>query len=97
MTAADIAAGNISITDIVMPVPGHMVTYPTHAVGRARVDELLAGAGLKHEDFEQPKFHHLRLVGAYRKMVVVPSHVESSIFHYSSPTVSVYTPLSRLA
>jgi tRNA(Glu) U13 pseudouridine synthase TruD len=50
LTAEDIDSGAWSIMDVVMPLPGTHVTYPTHACGLAAMNELLARDGFPTGD-----------------------------------------------
>jgi hypothetical protein len=39
------ASGTFGIEDVLLPVPGFLVTYPSHAVGAATVAQLMSDAG----------------------------------------------------
>ncbi|XP_050414065.1 pseudouridylate synthase 7 homolog isoform X2 [Patella vulgata] len=76
-----------SILDVVLPLPGYEMIYPTNNVGEL-YKELLAEDGIditnmktKHKDFSVP--------GTYRKMVVKPTHVNKRIIYYNDHTMSL--------
>lgn len=48
LTDEDIASGNYSIFDLVLPLPGHDISYPTNAAGQWYTDRL-AKDGLSSE------------------------------------------------
>lgn len=44
VTAADVAAGRYAVTDVVLPLPGTQVRYPTHETGQ-RMRQVRPGPG----------------------------------------------------
>jgi tRNA pseudouridine13 synthase len=46
LTADDISSGSFSIEDVVMPLPGCDVQYPTHIVGASAIANLLISDGI---------------------------------------------------
>ncbi len=44
VTAGDVAAGRYAVTDVVLPLPGTQVRYPTHETGQ-RMRQVRPGAG----------------------------------------------------
>lgn len=90
LTEEDIAAGTYTIFDVLMPVFGYDAKYPTHAVGEARIAEVLAADGVNMEEhLTQPKHRFMSLQGAYRQLVGRPTHVSWHLKTYHSPDVRV--------
>ena len=89
LTEADIAAGTYTIFDVLMPLFGYGVTYPTHAAGKSRVEQLLGEHGINMEDhLRQPKHKLYALAGAYRRVVGRAGGVDWSLKQYTSPEVT---------
>ncbi|XP_077056291.1 pseudouridylate synthase 7 homolog isoform X3 [Siphateles boraxobius] len=74
-----------SIHDVVMPLPGFDVIYPTHSVGQGYGDMLSA------DDLDIQNMRHkvrdYSLAGAYRKLLTRPSDVSWELIQYNDPRV----------
>nr|XP_040017540.1 pseudouridylate synthase 7 homolog isoform X2 [Gasterosteus aculeatus aculeatus] len=76
-----------SIHDIVMPLPGFDVIYPSHPVGKG-YRELLSADGLDIDNMR----HNVKdysLAGAYRRIIIRPSEVTWEIVQYDDPKISL--------
>ncbi|CAC5413003.1 truD [Mytilus coruscus] len=84
-----------SILDVVLPLPGHDVTYPENQV-RKWYETLLAGDGLTLDSFKH-KIKSLSLPGAYRKIVIKPGDVGWKLYRYNDVNVELaLSDLDRL-
>uniref|UniRef100_F6PJM3 Pseudouridylate synthase 7 homolog n=1 Tax=Ciona intestinalis TaxID=7719 RepID=F6PJM3_CIOIN len=72
---------NYSIHDVIMPLPGHKVTYPTNSALQWYKDEFKA-AGIEESMFDH-KVKEYYLPGAYRKIINKPNDVEWDIVKYN--------------
>ncbi|MDP2434947.1 MAG: tRNA pseudouridine(13) synthase TruD [archaeon] len=73
-----------SIEDLVMPLPGVDVIYPTHSCGFEAYSEMLTSQGLDIRDLHRPQ-KDLTLSGGYRHVVTIPKDFGYSIFYYDDP------------
>ena len=81
-TEADLEG--VSLADVVLPVPGHAVQYPTHDIGGLYATFTAAeGIDLSKQQWRGTPFD---APGAYRPLICIPSEV--------SYTHLYYTPLS---
>uniref|UniRef100_A0A3Q1IZN8 Pseudouridylate synthase 7 homolog n=1 Tax=Anabas testudineus TaxID=64144 RepID=A0A3Q1IZN8_ANATE len=80
-------AESYSIHDIVMPLPGFDVIYPTHHVGKG-YRELLAADGLDIDNMRH-KVKDYSLAGAYRRVIIRPSDVSWEVIQYDDPRISL--------
>ncbi|XP_065813088.1 pseudouridylate synthase 7 homolog isoform X1 [Labrus bergylta] len=76
-----------SIHDIVMPLPGFDVIYPTHHVGKG-YRELLTADGLDIDNMRH-KVKDYSLAGAYRRVLIRPSDVSWEVIQYDDPKISL--------
>ncbi|XP_023180636.1 pseudouridylate synthase 7 homolog isoform X2 [Xiphophorus maculatus] len=76
-----------SIHDIVMPLPGYDVIYPSHHVGEG-YRELLSADGLDLDNMRH-KVKDYSLAGAYRRIIVRPTDVSWEVIHYDDPRISL--------
>ncbi|XP_068170213.1 pseudouridylate synthase 7 homolog [Antennarius striatus] len=76
-----------SIHDIVMPLPGFDVIYPSHHVGNG-YRELLSADGLDIDNMRH-KVKDYSLAGAYRRIVIKPSDVSWEVIRYDDPRISL--------
>lgn len=82
LTQADVRGKRYTVYDIVLPLVGHDVSYPTNQVRQWYVD-LLAQDGLNIEDLKQ-KHKIFSLAGTYRKLLAKPENFSYSTCHYDS-------------
>uniref|UniRef100_A0A8C7CVH2 Pseudouridylate synthase 7 homolog n=2 Tax=Oncorhynchus kisutch TaxID=8019 RepID=A0A8C7CVH2_ONCKI len=84
-----------SIQDVVMPLPGFDVIYPTHHVGKGYREKLSAD----NLDIDNMR-HRVRdysLAGAYRRILIKPSDVSWEVINYDDPRISlVHTDVEKL-
>ncbi|XP_001663070.2 pseudouridylate synthase 7 homolog [Aedes aegypti] len=83
LTEADIASGQYSIFDVVLPLPGHDITYPANDCGKW-YEDLLAEDGLSSEKLKG-KTKKESLGGAYRKMIIKPENLKWELTTYTDP------------
>ncbi|XP_028814111.1 pseudouridylate synthase 7 homolog isoform X2 [Denticeps clupeoides] len=88
-------AENHSIHDVVMPLPGFDVIYPTHHVGKV-YRELLSADNLDIDNMRH-KVRDYSLAGAYRRVLIRPQDVSWQLIHYNDPRVPlVHTDVEKL-
>lgn len=83
LTEEDIASGNYTIYDVVLPLPGHDITYPNNIVG-TWYKEILEKYELSSEKLK----HNVKLfamAGAYRRLVVKPKDMTWEFRSYAKP------------
>ncbi|XP_077567235.1 pseudouridylate synthase 7 homolog [Stigmatopora nigra] len=84
-----------SIHDIVMPLPGFDVIYPTHHVGNG-YKEMLSADGLDIDNMRH-KIKDYSLAGAYRRVLIRPSDVSWDVIQYDDPKISlVHTDFEKI-
>uniref|UniRef100_A0A8C7I2U7 Pseudouridylate synthase 7 homolog n=1 Tax=Oncorhynchus kisutch TaxID=8019 RepID=A0A8C7I2U7_ONCKI len=84
-----------SIQDVVMPLPGFDVIYPTHHVGKG-YREMLSADNLDIDNMRH-RVRDYSLAGAYRRILIKPSDVSWSVINYEDPRVSlVHTDVEKL-
>ncbi|XP_037722158.1 pseudouridylate synthase 7 homolog [Drosophila subpulchrella] len=83
LTAEDIASGKFKLSDVVLPLPGHDITYPSNECG-AWYEELLAEVGLSSDQLKH-KEKTYALAGAYRKMIISSSDLKWNFRFYNTP------------
>ncbi|KAG4069463.1 hypothetical protein HA402_001762 [Bradysia odoriphaga] len=80
LTDEDIASGKYSIFDLVLPLPGHDISYPTNETGQWYIDRL-AKDDLSSEKLKT-KHRTYSLCGAYRKVLVKPKDLSWYFMKY---------------
>ncbi|XP_075996852.1 pseudouridylate synthase 7 homolog [Genypterus blacodes] len=84
-----------SIHDIVMPLPGFDVIYPTHHVGKG-YREMLTVDGLDIDNMRH-RVKDYSLAGAYRRILIRPSDVSWEVIQYDDPKISlVHSDVEKL-
>ncbi|XP_057182923.1 pseudouridylate synthase 7 homolog isoform X1 [Triplophysa rosa] len=92
---SDDEAEKQSIHDVVMPLPGFDVIYPTHSVGQC-YSEMLSADNLDISNMRH-KVRDYSLAGAYRRVVIRPRDVRWELIHYDDPRVPlVHTDVEKL-
>ncbi|XP_041966807.1 pseudouridylate synthase 7 homolog isoform X2 [Alosa sapidissima] len=84
-----------SIHDIVMPLPGFDVIYPTHHVGKG-YREMLTADNLDIDNMRH-KVRDYSLAGAYRLVIIRPQNVSWEVINYDDARVPlVHTDVEKL-
>lgn len=83
LSEEDIASGKYKLSDVVLPLPGYDITYPSNECG-AWYEEMLGEVGLSSELLRH-KEKTYALGGAYRKLLVQTQDLKWSFRRYSSP------------
>ncbi|KAF9116748.1 multisubstrate pseudouridine synthase 7 [Mortierella sp. AM989] len=84
-----------TIYDVVLPLPGHDVIYPTHAIGE-KYKELMTKEGLDPHQMRRSNKDY-SLTGSYRAILSKPENVEWEIMRYDEPNLPLtLTDLERL-
>ncbi|KAJ8371780.1 hypothetical protein AAFF_G00302240 [Aldrovandia affinis] len=84
-----------SIHDVVMPLPGFDIIYPTHHLGQGYREML------KADDLDVDNMRHsvrdYSLAGAYRRIIIRPRDVSWEVIEYDDPRISlVHSDLEKL-
>ncbi|XP_054475868.1 pseudouridylate synthase 7 homolog [Anoplopoma fimbria] len=80
-------AESCPIHNVVMPLPGFDVIYPSHHVGKG-YRELLTADGLDIDNMRH-KVKDYSLAGAYRRILIRPSDVSWEVIQYDDPKISL--------
>ena len=80
----DIKSNKYNIEDVVLPLVGSRVKYPTNSSGEM-IDALLKADGLSKTDFNKMDDRELSLCGDYRKIIIRPDDIEFEIKAYRDP------------
>lgn len=80
LTDEDIAGGKYKLSDVVLPLPGYDITYPSNESG-AWYEEMLAEVGLSSEQLRH-KEKTYALGGAYRKLLIKTDDLKWSFRRY---------------
>ncbi|KAJ3212048.1 hypothetical protein HDU82_004016 [Entophlyctis luteolus] len=89
LVESDEAAATKSIEDLVLPLPGHSIKYPTNEIGDF-YKLFMAKYMLDPHDMKR-KYRETSLAGDYRRVIIKPKDVTWEILHYDNP----HYPLSR--
>lgn len=84
-------ARGLAFKDVVMPLPGHAVLFPTHSVGKEAYREAMAEFGVDLELVLSTKASEFALSGDYRTLVIVPTSLNYSIIPSVPDTEDVST------
>ncbi|KAF9357562.1 multisubstrate pseudouridine synthase 7 [Mortierella sp. AD094] len=84
-----------TIYDVILPLPGHDIIYPTHAIGE-KYKELMAKEGLDPHEMRRSNKDY-SLTGSYRAILSKPENVEWEILRYDEPNLPLtLTDLEKL-
>ncbi|KAF9981010.1 multisubstrate pseudouridine synthase 7 [Mortierella antarctica] len=83
LTAEDV--DQYTIYDVILPLPGFDVIYPTHEIG-AKYKELMAKDGLNPDDMRRGNKDY-SLSGSYRTILSRPENVEWEIVRYDETNI----------
>ncbi|XP_067646698.1 pseudouridylate synthase 7 homolog [Eurosta solidaginis] len=83
LTEEDIASGEYTIYDVVMPLLGFNIMYPDNEIG-TWYEEIFEKYGLSHDDLQNSCSFH-SLAGSYRKFLIRPNEFTWSNRKYSQP------------
>ncbi|TRY56943.1 hypothetical protein DNTS_023878 [Danionella cerebrum] len=84
-----------TIHDVVMPLPGFDVVYPTHSVGKC-YKEMLSADGLDINNMRH-RVRDYSLSGAYRRVVIRPQEVHWELIPYDDHRVPlIHTDVEKL-
>ncbi|KAG0057689.1 multisubstrate pseudouridine synthase 7 [Gryganskiella cystojenkinii] len=83
LTADDV--NKYTIYDVILPLPGHDVIYPTHEIGEL-YKEFMAKDGLNPHKMRRPQKEY-SLVGSYRCILSKPENVEWEILKYDDADI----------
>ena len=84
ITQEDLDEGKFSIEDVVLPLVGFKIEYPTNSTGKF-FDDMLQENGLSKQDFKKINDRELSLGGDYRKIICKPEGVDFEIKKYKDP------------
>lgn len=74
VTEDDITQGKYSLAEVMLPLPGNNIQYPSHTAG-AEYQRRLDEAGLRECNFRIPALK-LNVPGGYRKVIAQPRNLE---------------------
>ncbi|XP_005179284.1 pseudouridylate synthase 7 homolog [Musca domestica] len=83
LTEEDIQSGSYNIYDVVLPLPGHDITYPNNEIA-TWYEETLAQYNLSSEKLK----HNVKtfsMAGAYRKILIKPTEMSWEFRSYATP------------
>lgn len=84
VTIDDLETCKYSISDVVLPLVGSKIMFPTDSTGDY-IESLLEEDGLSRESFNSIDDRELAVGGDYRKVLCKPSDVEYHIKFYNDP------------
>ena len=87
LTAEEAASGSYSLADVLLPLPGHAVTYPAHAVADqycAALREFGVECGGDWDGWYEPSLFDLP--GGYRPLLAFGARVQADVVPYGHHT-----------
>ncbi|ORY51522.1 pseudouridine synthase, partial [Rhizoclosmatium globosum] len=95
LVETDEQAATKSIEDLVLPLPGHAVKYPTNEIGEF-YKSFMAKYGLDPHDMKR-KQRETSLTGDYRRVIIKPKNVSWKSLRYDDPNFPLsMTDLDRI-
>ena len=88
LTEDDIASKKWGMADVVLPLPGYDVVYPTHEVNEQAYTSFIDNDGASSSFFSERKGDY-RLPGSYRKVIAVPEDFEYEWMLYEDDEVDL--------
>lgn len=85
LTEEDIASGKYKMEDVILPLPGYDVIFPTHECGKSLYEQIMQDDGITLSMFENKQQFDFSLRGEYRHMIGHPFDVKWTWCEYSSP------------
>eukprot|EP00752_Nemacystus_decipiens_P003898 g3578.t3 len=86
VTKEDVKAGTFQLTDVILPMPGSGVTYPSNGVAECYT-RALEERGLTEACFSSSTQKSFNLGGAYRRLILVPKDLEWEVKRYDDHTL----------
>jgi tRNA pseudouridine13 synthase len=83
VTDDDVKSNKYAMTDVMLPLPGRKIQFPTNESGEY-MKSILADLGLSMEDFKH-QCKELTLGGDYRKILCHPNDFEYRMIRYKDP------------
>jgi len=80
VTQSDVEATVLTMYDVVLPLPGYDVVYPS--LLKEKYMDFMAKDEITPEHFNTNKIRDLNLPGGYRKLLVKPKGVEYKVMRY---------------
>lgn len=94
LTKEDVESGKFTIYDIVLPLPGHDIKYPSNELQES-YKELLTQDNLTSESLKN-KHNVFSLTGAYRKVFIKPKNMSWKFMKYSGQVDLILSDYSRM-
>ncbi|KAL4377583.1 hypothetical protein GQ457_02G034650 [Hibiscus cannabinus] len=99
ITAADISAGNYTIEDVILPMPGSRIIYPTNEVADVYHDMAKKdGISLTEGVHGVKEFSITSMTGSYRRVFQKPMDFQWELLSYTDGNISLSeTDLDKIA
>jgi len=80
VTEEDVHANTYQIEQVVLPLPGYSIQYPTHKIGE-RYREIITSDGLNPDNLRHD-YKEYSLPGSYRKLIAKPQNLNYQVMQY---------------